>query len=73
MYHLIDTFNNRRISSHRTIEAMVKADNKYADAVARANGSSSYIPTQYRVGGSQRNWRTESSAVDIEAVMHARG
>lgn len=72
MYHLIDTFNDRRISSHRTLKAAIEADRKYDRAVKRANGQSSYIPTQYREGGNQRNWRTESKPVDIDDVYYER-
>ena len=45
-YILRDTFNDRIISTHRTIEAAVKAEIRHAKAVKRANGKSSYIPTQ---------------------------
>lgn len=64
MFHLIDTFNDRRISSHRSLEAAIKADRAYDRAVKRANGESSYIPTEYREGGNQRNWREQSVRVD---------
>ena len=45
MFHLIDTFNDRLISRHRTLLAAVKADLAYDRAVKRRNGNSSYIPT----------------------------
>ena len=64
MYHLIDTFNSHRISSHRTIKAAVKADNAYQRAVKRANGESSYIPTAYYEGGTQKTWRSKGVQVD---------
>lgn len=44
MFQLIDTFNNRKISSHRTLVAAVKASAKHSRAVRKANGSNSYIP-----------------------------
>jgi hypothetical protein len=40
---LTDTFNNRQISTHRTIEAAVKAQAKHLRAVRRANGENSYL------------------------------
>ena len=71
IFHLIDTHNDRRLSSHRTLAAAVDADRKYQRAVKRANGQSSYIPTQYREGGSVKTWRTNSKPVDDDAVMCA--
>ena len=44
-YILTDTFNDRTISTHRTIDAAVKAQIKHQRAVKRANGAHSYIPT----------------------------
>jgi hypothetical protein len=44
MFKLIDTFNARTISTHRTLDAAVKAQAKHSRAVSNANGSSSYIP-----------------------------
>ena len=43
MYTLTDTFNKRKISSHRTVEAAVKAERKHLRAVKRANGRDSYL------------------------------
>lgn len=43
MYTLTDTFNKRKISSHRTVEAAVKAERKHLKAVKKANGASSYL------------------------------
>ena len=51
MFELYDTFNGHTISRHRSIEAAVKADRKFQRAVKRANGDSSYIPTQIREDG----------------------
>lgn len=45
MYTLHDTFNDRTISRHRTIEAATQAERKFSRAVKRANGQNSYIPT----------------------------
>lgn len=45
MYHLIDLFNRRVLSSHRSHPAAEAAEVKYRRAVQRANGAGSYIPT----------------------------
>ena len=44
MFKLIDTFNHRVISKHRSIDAAVKAQAKHSRAVRKANGANSYIP-----------------------------
>jgi hypothetical protein len=46
MYKLIDTFNDKIISKHRTVEAAAKTEIKFSRAVKRNNGASSYIPTK---------------------------
>ena len=43
MIILTDTFNGRKISSHRTVEAAVRAQKKHLAAVKRGHGSSSYL------------------------------
>lgn len=40
---LTDTFNCRKISSHRTVEKAVEARDAHHRAVKKANGSSSYL------------------------------
>jgi hypothetical protein len=45
MYAVYDTFNNKIVSRHRTIEAAVKADRRFQNKVQRIHGQSSYIPT----------------------------
>lgn len=45
-YILRDTFNDRIISTHRTIEAAVRRQVKFAAAVQKANGGNSYLPTR---------------------------
>ena len=44
MYALLDTFNNRIVSKHRTVRAAVKANHRFQRAIKRNNGQSSYIP-----------------------------
>jgi len=48
MFVLFDTFNNQVVSRHRSIEAAEKADVRFQRAIKKANGKSSYIPTQIR-------------------------
>jgi hypothetical protein len=45
MYQLIDTFNERLISRHRTLDALARAERRFDRAVKRNNGPGSYIPT----------------------------
>lgn len=47
MYTLVDTFNSRTISRHRTLEAAVLAHRRHAQAVRRHNGAKAYIPVDY--------------------------
>ena len=53
MITLTDTFNNRTISRHRTVEAAVKAQRKHARAIRRRNGPGSYLT--YSVTDDDRN------------------
>ena len=46
MFKLIDTFNNRTISLHRTLDAAVRASDKHSKSVRQSNGGNSYIPKQ---------------------------
>jgi hypothetical protein len=62
MYTLTDTFNDRIISRHRTLEAAAKAQAKHSRAVKRHNGASSYIPTAIAY---------EGKAVDEYEMMQA--
>ena len=43
MILLTDTFNDREISSHRTIRAAVIAQRKHLARVKKCNGSSSFL------------------------------
>jgi hypothetical protein len=42
-YILTDTFNNFKISTHRTVEAAVAAQRKHLRAIKRRNGPNSYL------------------------------
>lgn len=50
-YTLRDTFNGVTVSTHRSLEAAVSAEIKFGRAVKRANGASSYIPTEILCDG----------------------
>jgi len=43
MIHLIDTFNRRLISRHRSVDAAVRAEKKHLRQVRKANGQSAYL------------------------------
>jgi len=68
MYTLRDTFNNRTISNHRTLAAACNADKKHDVAVKRANGSSSYIPTEILKDGK----RLDDAEYDEMCKLQAR-
>jgi len=49
MYTLIDTFNDRPLSRHRSLLAAVRAKGKHLRAIRRRNGENSYLT--YEVTG----------------------
>lgn len=44
-FPLHDTFSDRTVSAHRSIETAVRASYRFSRAVKRANGKDSFIPT----------------------------
>ena len=50
-FTLRDTFNGVTVSTHRSLESAVAADIRFGKAVKRANGASSYIPTEILCDG----------------------
>ena len=44
MFALVDTFNDRVVSRHKTLEAVAKAKDKFLRKVQAANGAGSYLP-----------------------------
>jgi hypothetical protein len=58
MYAIYDTFNDRIVSRHRTIDAAIKADQRLQRSVKQSNGATSYLPTELRTidkdGSTQR-------------------
>jgi hypothetical protein len=71
-YTLRDTFNNRTISNHRSLEAAVKAEHKFSLAVKRANGQSSYIPTEILKDGERLSDREADQAYSLHCEVSGR-
>lgn len=67
-YRVRDTFNDRTVSSHRTVEAAVKAERKFSRAVKRANGANSWIPTRIEVRNDAGLW----ISADHDEVMASK-
>lgn len=63
---LINTFNNSELSTHRTIEAAVKAQRKHLSAVKRNNGQSSYLTYAFRYSDG-----TPVNGDEVMAIKHA--
>ena len=64
-YTLHDTFNDKTVSRHRSIEAAVRASYRFSRAVRRANGSNSYIPTVILCDGHPLNESQQQDAQEI--------
>ena len=45
-FRIYDTFNRNPISTHRSLKAVVIAEDKFSRAIRRRNGGNSYIPTR---------------------------
>lgn len=65
-YSLHDTFNDRTVSRHRSIEAAVRASYRFSRAVKRANGRNSYLPTVILCDGSRLDESQQESAQGIQ-------
>jgi len=65
MITLIDTFNDRQISKHRTVAAAVEARGKHSRMIRKTNGQSSYVPYSIRCESgadiSEEVWAAEES------------
>lgn len=48
-YRLFDTFNNRILSHHRTVDVAVRERSRILRAIRRREGSSSYLPIRIEV------------------------
>ena len=48
MFAILDTFNNKIVSRHRTVRAASEANDRFQRAIRRNNGQSSYIPVDLR-------------------------
>ena len=61
---LTDTFNDREISTHRTLEAAVKAERTHLRRVKKANGPNSSLT--YKITASDGTW------IDPDQVDHIK-
>jgi len=68
-YTLRDTFNNCTLSTHRTLEAACKADKKHDAMIKRANGNSSYIPTEILKDGKRLDDADYDEMCQIKASL----
>jgi hypothetical protein len=65
MITLIDTFNGRSLSRHRTLENAVLAQRRHDAAVKRNNGPGSYVTYGFEADGEPVGW-DEIEAVKME-------
>jgi hypothetical protein len=72
-YTLHDTFNRTLISRHRTLEGAIRADLAHARSVRRANGPTSYIPTEIRCDGKRLDDDQMESAQGISLLIQTGG
>lgn len=72
MYTLVDTFNDRVISRHRTLDALARAQRRFDRAVRRQHGPDSYIPTDALDGEGRSISRTPRHP-EREALITAQG
>lgn len=68
-FTVVDTFNNTIRSTHRTLEAAVKAERRFGCAVKRANGASSYIPTTILCDGNKLTPEQSERATDARIAL----
>jgi len=71
---LIDTFNKVEISTHRTLEAAVKAQRKHLAAVKRRNGQNSYLTYAFRYsdGTAVDEWEVQQVKHDLDRLEYCR-
>jgi hypothetical protein len=50
-FTLHDTFNDRELSRHRSIETASRAQSKHSRAIKRTHGRNSYLPTVIMLNG----------------------
>ena len=67
-YRVRDTFNDRVVSQHRTVDAAAKAEDRFLRAVRRSNGPTSYIPTRIEERNEAGTW----VLVDADVLWKAR-
>ena len=65
-FTLYDTFNDREVSRHRSIETAVRAQLSHSRAVKRANGQNSFIPTRILCNGARLDDNQQEAAFGIQ-------
>lgn len=67
MITLIDTFNGRSLSRHRTLENAVLAQRKHSAQVIKNNGPGAYLTYCFEADGEPVGWEEiESVKMEIE-------
>ena len=64
-YTLQDTFNQRAISNHRSIETAVKAQIKHLRGVKRSHGGSSYLTYTVLRNGEELSEQEQEEYVEL--------
>jgi hypothetical protein len=72
MYTLVDTFNGYTISSHRTLANAVSASLRFSRSIRRANGASSYIPTEILRNGERLSESEIDESHEIQLNIQSR-
>lgn len=71
-FTLHDTFNDRTISVHRSIETAVRASYRFSRAVRRANGKDSFIPTKILCDGKPLDERQQDEADSVRLAIETK-
>jgi len=72
MYTLFDTFNGNTISRHRTLLNAVSASLRFSRSIRRANGDSSYIPTEILRNGKRLSESEIDEMHEIQLSIQSR-
>jgi len=72
MYTLVDTFNGYTVSRHRTLLNAVSASLRFSRAIRRANGASSYIPTEILRDGKRLSESEIDEMHEIQLSIESR-
>lgn len=69
MYQLIDIFNNKIISKHRTLENAIKAKIKHSKVIQNVHDKDAYIPMEIKNNGQRIN--SDEYFTSLKNVLHA--